>query len=273
MKSHARPSRTRATATNVPVRGGVCLVGAGPGDPELLTMKAIKRLGSADVVLHDALISPEVLALVSPAAPVLNVGKRCGQKCITQQEIISLLVSFAAEGNLVVRLKSGDPLLFGRGGEEIDALHHAGVDVEIVPGVTAAMAAAGAARISLTDRRCAEQVLLVSAHQAAGKTKADWRRLISPRTTLVVYMPGEPKNVAEALIGAGLSGQTRCMVISNVSLPEEQCYKTTLATLYHAPSLPAPSLLVVGEIVAAAQLTTLQPIHSASPQTETENTL
>lgn len=270
MKSYAEQSPARARATNVPGKGKVCLVGAGPGDPELLTVKAASRLSSADVVLHDALISREVLALIPPAARVLNVGKRCGNKCISQQEINSLLVNFAVQGNLVVRLKSGDPLLFGRGGEEIDALYQAGVDVEIVPGITAAVAAGAAARISLTDRRCADQVLLISAHQAPGKTQPDWPRLSSSRTTIGVYMPGDHKNVAEGLIRSGLNRQTPCMVISKISLPEEQSYRTTLEKLCHAPSLPAPSLLVVGETVAAARLTEYVPISPGPPQTELE---
>ncbi len=235
-------------------KGRACLVGAGPGDPELLTVKAVNRLRSADVVLHDALVSPEVLALVSPSARVLNVGKRCGDKCITQSEINSLLVSFAAEGNLVVRLKSGDPLLFGRAGEEIDALRQKGIDVEIVPGITAAVAAAATAQISLTDRRYAEQVLLVSAHQAPGKAGPDWRALISSRTTIVVYMPGQTSDVAEGLIHAGLSGQTPCIIISKISLPEEQSRRTTLGSLCGSVQLPAPCLLIIGEVAATSTL-------------------
>jgi uroporphyrin-III C-methyltransferase len=250
--------------------GRVCLVGAGPGDPELLTLKAVNRLRSADVVLHDALVSAEVLALVPPTARVLNVGKRCGSKCITQQEINSLLVSFAVEGNLVVRLKSGDPLLFGRGGEEIGALNQAGVDIEIVPGITAALAAAAAGRISLTDRLCADRLLLVSAHCAAGKVEPDWRGLSDSRTTIVVYMPGDHKNIAEGLIRSGLNVQTPCIVISKISLPEEQFCKTTLKALCHTPLLPAPSLLVIGETVATAWLTEPQLVYHQPPQTETE---
>jgi uroporphyrin-III C-methyltransferase len=257
------------------MRGRVCLVGAGPGDPELLTLKAVNRLRSADVVLHDALVSTEVLALVPPTARVLNVGKRRGSKCITQQEINSLLVSFAAEGNLVVRLKSGDPLLFGRGGEEIEALNQAAVDIEIVPGVTAALAAGAAARISLTDRRCADRLLLVSAHHTAEQTEPGWRGLIDSRTTIVVYMPGDHKNIAEGLIRSGLNGQTPCVVISKISLPEEQSYKTILEALCHSPLLPAPSLLIVGETVATAGLNELPPVYPQSPETkpETENRL
>jgi uroporphyrin-III C-methyltransferase len=251
------------------MRGRVCLVGAGPGDPELLTLKAVNRLRSADVVLHDALVSAEVLALVPPSARVLNVGKRCGRKC-TQQEINSLLVNFAAEGNLVVRLKSGDPLLFGRSGEEIDALRQADVDVEIVPGITAAVAAAAVAGISLTDRRYGDQGLLVSAHHAAGKAETEWCGLCDSRTTIVVYMPGDHKNIAKGLIRSGLNGQTPCVVISKISMPEEQSCKTTLEALCHTPSLPAPSLLVIGETVATARPTDLQPVCHQPPQTKTE---
>jgi len=259
MQTDAGQWPERPEEMNAQLRGKVCLVGAGPGDPELLTMKAVKRLRSADVVLHDALISPEVLALASSAACVINVGKRCGSKSISQQEINTLLMSFAAKGNLVVRLKSGDPLVFGRGGEEIDALRQAGIDVEIVPGITAAVAAAATARISLTDRRYAEQVLLITAHHAPGKARPDWRALVSSRTTIVVYMPGQTRDVAEGLIHAGLNGQTPCIVISQVSLPEEQSYKTTLANLRDTAQLPAPCLLIVGETAAASTLAERQP--------------
>ena len=246
------------------------LVGAGPGDPELLTLKAVNRLHCADVVLHDSSVSSEVLTLIPPTARVLNVGKRCGRKCITQQKINSLLVRFAAEGNLVVRLKSGDALLFGRGGEEIDALHQAGVHIEIVPGIIAAVAAGAAARISLTDRRCADRRLLVSAHHAAGKAEPDWRGLSDSRTTIVVYMSGDHKNIAEGLIRSGLNGQTPCIVISKISLPEEQSYKTTLEALCRSPLLPAPSLLMVGETVATAGFIEPPPVYHQPPQTKAE---
>lgn len=236
------------------MKGKVYLVGAGPGDPALLTMRAVQRLRGADVVLHDALISPEVLALVPPSARVTNVGKRCGTKCITQAEINFLLVTLASEGKAVVRLKSGDPLLFGRAGEEIEALKNAGIEFEIVPGITSAVAAAAAARISLTDRRCAEQVLLVSAHHAPGKAGPDWRSLVSSRTTIVIYMPGDHTDIAEGLMQAGLNQSTPCVLISKISLPEELAYQTTLGTLRDAPALPAPSLLIVGETAASPLL-------------------
>src|SRR5215468_2349092 len=138
--------------------GKVFLVGAGPGDPELLTLKALRILQSANVVLYDSLVSREVLALISPTAELVDVGKRAGLKLLTQDEINSLLVSYVAENEVVVRLKGGDPLLFGRASEELDALRGAGVSHEIVPGITAAFGAAASAGISLTDRRTASQV-------------------------------------------------------------------------------------------------------------------
>ena len=236
------------------MKGIVYLVGGGPGDPELLTLKAVDRLRSAEIVLHDALISSEVLAFASADARLISVGKRCGSKCITQDEINSLLVDFAKQGHVVVRLKSGDPSLFGRAGEEIDALTKARIDFEIVPGITSAEAAAAAARISLTDRRCAEQVMLVSAHHAPGKPGPDWRDLISAHTTIAIYMPGHHANIAQGLMDAGLNEHTPCILISKISDAEELAYRTTVGTLRTAPALPAPSLLIVGETAAASSL-------------------
>ncbi|MGD1078291.1 MAG: uroporphyrinogen-III C-methyltransferase [Candidatus Sulfotelmatobacter sp.] len=167
--------------------GKVFLVGAGPGDPDLLTVRAARTLSLADVVLHDALVSREVLALVSPRARVVNVGKRCGRKSISQNEINDLLLRVASNGGVVVRLKSGDPLIFGRAGEELDVLRRAGIEVEIVPGVTAALAAAATVQVSLTDRRTAEQLLVISAHRRHGTTDSEWYRLVTSRTTVVIY--------------------------------------------------------------------------------------
>lgn len=233
-------------------KGRVFLVGAGPGDPDLLTLKAARTLGMADVVLHDALVSAEILALISPRARVLNVGKRCGQKNITQDEINDLLVRFAAAGEMVVRLKSGDPSIFGRAAEEIDVLRQAGIEVEVIPGVTASLAAAAMLRVSLTDRRRADQLLLVSAHRGHGKQNSDWRALVDSRTTVVVYMPGEYDGVAQELRRAGLCESTPCAIVSRVSSRNEQWYETTLGSLHDAPVLPAPCVLIVGETVRAA---------------------
>lgn len=266
--THSRPSRPRnsfLTNQRAQGQGKVYLVGAGPGDPDLLTIKAGRILQSADVVLHDALVSPEVLALISPGARVMNVGKRCGHKRITQEEINNLLVQFALAGNTVVRLKSGDPSIFGRAGEEIDVLREAGIDVEVVPGVTASLAAAARVQVSLTDRRRADQLLFVSAHHRHGKDDADWQTLLDSRTTVVVYMPGEYDGVTEKLRRAGLRDATPCVIVSKVSSPDEQWYGTTLGSLHNAPTLPAPCVLIVGE--------TLRTAHSQRLQLEIVRTL
>ena len=233
-------------------------MGAGPGNPDLLTLKAARTLGAADVVLHDALVSTEVLALVSPRARVLNVGKRCGRKSITQDEINDLLVRFASAAEIVVRLKSGDPAIFGRAAEEIDVLRQAGIDVEVIPGVTASLAAAATIGVSLTDRRRADQLLFVSAHCGRGKQKSDWRVLVDNRTTVVVYMPGEYEAVAEDLRLAGVSQSTPCAIVSKVSSPDEQWYETTLGSLHDAPVLPSPCGVIVGETVRSALSETSQ---------------
>lgn len=238
--------------------GKVYLVGAGPGDPELLTVKALRTLARADVVLYDALVSEDVLALVSSSARLVDVGKRCGQKHITQGEINELLVRFALAGEVVVRLKSGDPLIFGRAGEELEVLRRAGIEVEVVPGVTAALAAAATAQIALTDRRTAEHLLIVSAHREQGKPEPDWHRHVTNRTTVVIYMPGEYTRIGDCLRRAGLQGTTACMIISKASTPEEQLHRTTLDELGRAPIFPGPSILIVGETVAASSVGELQ---------------
>ena len=232
--------------------GKVYLVGAGPGDPDLLTVRAVRVLGFADIVLHDALVSAEVLALISPQARVMNVGKRCGQKKITQEEINDLLVGFASAGAAVVRLKSGDPSIFGRAGEELDALREAGIEVDIVPGVTASLAAAAKMGVSLTDRRRADQILFISAHRGQGKQNTDWQALVNSRTTVVVYMPGEYEGVAEDLRNAGLSESTPCAIVSRVSSPDEQWHLTTIGSLRSTRVMPSPSVLIVGETVITA---------------------
>ena len=229
--------------------GKVYLVGAGPGDPDLLTVKAVRTLGFADVVLHDALVSAKVLALVCPQARVINVGKRCGQKSITQDEVNDLLVQFATAGEVVVRLKSGDPSIFGRAGEELDALREAGIEAEIVPGITASLAAAAKIGVSLTDRRRADQLLFISAHRGHGKQNSDWQSLVNSRTTVVVYMPGNYEGVAWDLCRAGLSEATPCVVVSKVSTPDEQWYEATLGSLTNAPLMDSPCVLIVGETV------------------------
>jgi uroporphyrin-III C-methyltransferase len=234
------------------MKGKVFLVGAGPGDPELLTLKAFRALKSADIVLHDELIGPEILALVPKTAQLRSVGKRCGKKSVRQEEINALLVQFALLGLQVVRLKGGDPLIFGRAGEEIEAVRKAGVEVEIIPGVTAALAAAAATQIPLTHREKSSALVILTGHHA-GAGFSEWPASLSPQATIVVYMPGyDYEHTARRLVAAGLGETTPCAVISQTASSGEQIFRTTLEALPRAPKLAAPTLLVVGEVVRFA---------------------
>jgi len=235
------------------MKGRVYLVGAGPGDPELLTLKALRLLRTADAVLHDDLVAPEILKFVSPAAQLHNVGKRSGQKKVRQEEINFLLVELAASGLQVVRLKSGDPLIFGRAGEEIVALRNAGIPCEIVPGVTSALGAAAAAQIPLTHRAASHALVLITGHQAFDTNPADWSKLVSSGATLAIYMPGKDySQVANRLMSAELDRGTPCAIISRATTEHQQVYRTTIADLPHAPRLASPTLLVGGEVVRLA---------------------
>ena len=228
--------------------GKVYLVGAGPGDPELLTMKAAKLLASAQVVLYDSLVSREILALVAQETLLVDVGKRAGKKLLTQDEINSLLVDYARQEKLVLRLKGGDPLLFGRAGEEMDALRRAGIDFEIVPGITAAVGAAAAARISLTDRRVASQVLFTTFSRSETGSWLNWAA-ITPETTIAIYMPGTHySEVAARLIENGLAAKTPCVIVSQATRAEQQVRWSSIAALSDDDQLPAPSLLLVGRV-------------------------
>jgi uroporphyrin-III C-methyltransferase len=239
--------------------GKVYLVGAGPGDPDLLTLKALKLLKSADMVLHDDLIGPEILGFIPSATQVHNVGKRCGRKRVGQQEINGLLVQNARLGLQVVRLKSGDPLIFGRAGEEIEALRQANIEFEIVPGVTAALGAAARAQIPLTHRRVSSALVLVTGHHAGSDEFADWPVKIPLDATVVVYMPGyDYRSAAQQLLRAGLPSITLCAIISQATSPDEQVHVTTVEELDRAPRLPAPTLLVVGEVVRLSGPTALR---------------
>jgi uroporphyrin-III C-methyltransferase len=234
--------------------GTVYLVGAGPGDPELLTRRAWRVLQSADVVLHDGLVPREVLATLPPTAQVVNVGKRCGAKSISQEEINALMVQLAREGKTVARLKSGDPLLFGRAGEEIDALRRAGVEFEIVPGVTAALGAAASAQISLTDRRHASRIVFVTAHREGGTGLTNEGHIVAD-TTYVIYMPGgHYSELAAELQAAGFAADIPCVVISRATTDEETISFTTVARLPERPKAASPSLIIVGLVVAAANV-------------------
>jgi uroporphyrin-III C-methyltransferase len=230
----------------------VYLVGAGPGDPELLTRKAWRVLASADVVLHDDLVSKEILRVLPQASQIVNVGKRCGTKGISQAEINERMVRLARGGKTVARLKSGDPLLFGRAGEEMEALRQAGIEFEVVPGVTAALGAAASARISLTDRRHASRVVFVTAHRAGG-TGLTNERHVAADTTYVIYMPGNRSaELAAELEAAGIGAEIPCLVISRATTREEAISMTTVGKLRECPSAASPSLLIVGAVAGAA---------------------
>lgn len=248
------------------MRGKVYLVGAGPGDPELLTIKAVRLLRAADVVLHDALVSEAVLQIARPHAQLIDVGKRMGRKGLAQNEINRLLIEVAGCASTVVRLKGGDPLVFSHAAEEMAALRNAGIEFEVVPGITAAVAAAAEARIPLTDRESASGVILLTAQQAAGKPPVSFARFAAESVTLAIYMPGgHYREIATSLIAAGRSSETPCLIASNASRDNRELVRTSLAGLCSVEPPEAPALLIIGEVarcreqdLAVSVLVTLQ---------------
>lgn len=231
------------------MRGKVYLVGAGPGDPELLTVRAHRILSEADVVLHDDLVGPRILALARSSAQVQNVGKRCGRRGTSQEEIHSRMAAYAAEGLMVVRLKGGDPLVFGRAGEEMEALRRAAIEFEVVPGITAALGAAALARISLTDRRLASKLVFLSNHRCTERTSAEWKDVISSDATVVIYMPGtDYDGLAGRICAAGMDSETPCLLVSCAGSAQQEIYRTTLENLRKAPHFAAPVLLIIGAV-------------------------
>jgi uroporphyrin-III C-methyltransferase len=258
--SDACPSRQLAfperqpkkkTARTTAEKGTVYLVGAGPGDPELLTLKAADLLATADVVLHDDLVPEAILDRAGDEAKIISVGKRCGSRRVTQEQIHELMIEKARAGASVVRLKCGDPLIFGRAGEEIDALEKALVPCEVVPGVTTMFAAAAAAKKSLTDRRSASKVILTTAHHAShseGQERPSfWRGPLPNDATLGIYMPGRDlRALAWDMLQAGLSADLPIVVMSHVSLPDQESRSTTLGALGDLKPGPAPMLILAG---------------------------
>jgi len=235
--------------------GTVYLAGAGPGDPELLTLRALRLLETCDVILPDDLVSDAILALANPSALVVPVGKRCGQPRITQAGIHALMLEHAGAGRSVLRLKSGDPLVFGRASEEIAALTEAGIPFEIVPGITAAFAVAASLKTPLTDRGSASKLIFATAHHAAPRPDAPARLELTPKwegafprdATLVVYMPGRRfRLLADELIASGIDADTPCVAVSKASTVEELVHRTTLAGLEDEAVGPAPVLLLIG---------------------------
>ena len=229
--------------------GTVYLVGAGPGDPELLTLKAVRLLETADVVLHDDLV-PQAVLLHAQRAIVINVAKRCGRKSVSQPQIETMMVDYARRGLSVIRLKSGDPLVFGRAGEEMDTLRAAGIPFEVVSGITAAFAAAAALQRPLTDRRSASSISFSSGHHAPGST-------LEPASlagaTRVIYMPGRDlSGIAAQLLREGLPADLPCVMVSRAAQPDQEIVRTTLAQLDRITPGPAPSILLAGEALREA---------------------
>lgn len=241
----------KKSARTTAKKGTVYLVGAGPGDPELLTLKAADLLATADVVLHDDLVPQAILDRAGDSARIVSVGKRCGSRRITQQQIHELMIEKARSGASVVRLKSGDPLIFGRAGEEMEALEQVQVPFEVVPGVTTMFAAAAAAQKSLTDRRSASKVILTTAHHATHAEGQDrpsfWRGPLPNDATLGIYMPGRDlRALAWDMLQAGLPVDLPIVVMSHVSLPDEESRSTTLALLGELEPGAAPMMILAG---------------------------
>jgi uroporphyrin-III C-methyltransferase len=238
--------------------GRVLLVGAGPGDPELLTLRAVRALAEADVIVHDRLIPAAVLDYARPGARRIYVGKRKSHHSVPQDGINALLVALAREGLTTVRLKGGDPFIFGRGGEELQACRDAGVPCEVVPGVSAALAAAASAGAPVTYRGVAQAVTFVTGHAAGegGEPELDWAALARGNQTVVVYMGLSTAGVVSArLTQAGRAPSTPVLIVEHASRPEERRVLTTLGGLGDAArTLSGPAILIIGEVAAMADL-------------------
>ena len=233
----------------------VSLVGAGPGDPELLTVKALKRLQNADVVLYDFLVSQAILDLLPSHCERICVGKRANRHTLPQEDINRLIVQYAQSHKKIVRLKGGDPFMFGRGGEEMQELAAAGIACEIVPGISAALGAAAYSGIPLTHRDHAQMVSFVTGHRKADDVtqQRDWTHLVSPASTLVVYMGlNDAAQIAAELMAQNFTGNTPVAVVAHATLPSQQVLISTLAQLEKdiaAAKISSPALLIIGSVV------------------------
>ncbi|HMT47298.1 MAG TPA: uroporphyrinogen-III C-methyltransferase [Novosphingobium sp.] len=243
--------------------GKVWLVGAGPGDPDLLTLRAARLVMQARIIVHDGLVDPAILAMAHPAAKLISVAKRRSRHTMPQDEINALLVREALNGQDVVRLKGGDPFIFGRGGEEAEACRAAGVPVEVVPGISAAMGAAAAAQLPLTHRASASAVTFVTG-QCKGLSEQDWTGLAGKGRTLVIYMGlATAEAIADKLIADGLSPEMPVAVIENATRPEMRVLRAPvagLAALVETHRVKSPALIVIGAVAAEPQSAELRAI-------------
>ena len=261
LTSRANPGAPKNTAQQEEgSTGKVFLVGAGPGDPDLLTVKAQRLIRSAEVILHDDLVTPAILDLANPRAELVNVGKRCGTKIITQDEINALMISYARDHRIVVRLKSGDPLIFGRAAEEMSALSDSGIPFEVVPGITAAFAAAAAIPCSLSDRHAASNVIFSTGHHAQSHNDASIPELED--ATRIVYMPGRDLTLlADQWLQEGLPPSFPCAIISHAGRPDQRVVRSTLGQLSDLEAVPAPSILLAGWAIRNADESAIRAVH------------
>jgi uroporphyrin-III C-methyltransferase/precorrin-2 dehydrogenase/sirohydrochlorin ferrochelatase len=266
--SGARREMLRLLNAGAPPQGVVWLVGAGPGDPELLTLKALRVLQDADVIVHDRLVSEGVLDHARRDARRIYVGKAKGDHAVPQREIESILIEEARRGQRVVRLKGGDPFVFGRGGEELEALREAGIETHVIPGITAALACAASAGLPLTHRDHAQAVTFVTGQSKPGEAEVDWAALSSAQHTLAVYMGvGQANRISERLIEAGRDPLTPVTVVVNGALPEERIvsgrlFELDLLTAVHA--VEGPAMLFIGKTAALAAAQSIQLVGAAA---------
>ena len=243
--------------------GKVWLVGAGPGDPDLLTLRAARLIMRAKLIVHDGLVDPAILALAQPSARLISVAKRRSRHTMPQEEINALLVREALAGTEVVRLKGGDPFIFGRGGEEAEACHAAGVEVEVVPGISAAIGAAAAAQMPLTHRRSASIVSFV-AGQCKGLSEQNWAGLAGQGRTLVIYMGlATAEAIADKLIEDGLAPDMPVAVVENATRPQMRVLRGPLAglpDLVLREKVKSPAIIVIGEVTAEPEIEQLRAL-------------
>ncbi|MCE2842502.1 MAG: uroporphyrinogen-III C-methyltransferase [Novosphingobium sp.] len=252
-----------------PTAGKVWLVGAGPGDPDLLTLRAARLIMRAKLIVHDGLVDPAILALARPEARLVSVAKRRSRHTMPQDAINALLVREALAGTEVVRLKGGDPFIFGRGGEEAEACHAAGVAVEVVPGISAAIGGAAAAQMPLTHRRSASIVSFV-AGQCKGLSEQDWSGLAGRGRTLVIYMGlATAEAIADKLIADGLAPDMPVAVIENATRPQMRVLRASLAglpELVTREKVKSPVVIVIGEVTAEPQVDALRALALEAAQ-------